>query len=121
MPMNKPKTYAEKLRDPRWQEKRLRCFDKAEWTCELCRVERPSAGLQVHHPIYLTGLDPWEYPDEILNVLCEPCHVARQEIERQFFYKVALAIRWKDNDELKDMPVWWMFETKKFTPKEEEE
>lgn len=119
--MTKPKTYAEKLRDPRWQEKRLRCLDKAMWTCELCKAVRPSAGLQVHHPIYLSGLDPWDYPDDILMVLCDPCHVARQEIERQFFYKVAMAIRWRDNDDLRETPVWWMFETKKFNPKEEEE
>ena len=119
MTMSKPKTYAQKLRDPRWQEKRLRLFDKAQWTCELCFRVRPEEGLQVHHPIYLAGLDPWEYPDEIMMALCEPCHVARQEVERQWFYKAAVAIRYKSTDELQTMPVWWMIETKQFTPKED--
>lgn len=119
--MSKPRTYAEKLRDPRWQEKRLRLFDKANWTCELCSLVRPSKGLQAHHPIYLAGLNPWDYPDEIMMVLCDPCHESRQEVERQWFYKVALVIRWKSTEELQTMPVWWMTETKKFNPKEENE
>jgi hypothetical protein len=115
--MNKTKTYAEKLRDPRWQEKRLRLFDKAEWTCELCERVRPEEGLQVHHPIYLTGLNPWDYPDEIMMTLCDSCHVDRQEVERQWFYKAAMAIRYKSTTELQEMPVWHMIETRKFIEK----
>jgi len=30
------KTYAEKLKDPRWQKKRLERLDLAEWECEIC-------------------------------------------------------------------------------------
>lgn len=106
------RSYQEKLRDSKWQERRLRLLDKAQWKCDLCDCERPSAGLQVHHPVYLTGLDPWEYPDELVTVLCEPCHIQRQAIERDFFARVAAAIKWKSNDELKQMPVWWMLEVK---------
>jgi hypothetical protein len=108
----KNRTYSEKLKDTRWQERRLHLFNKAVWTCELCNANRPACGLQVHHPVYLTGLEPWEYPDELVMVLCDPCHVERQSIERDFFAKVAVAIKWKSNDELREMPVWWMIETR---------
>ena len=47
-------------------------------------------------------------------VLCLQCHEERQEIERQFFYKVSLAIRYKNNTELKEMPVWTMLESRNF-------
>jgi len=32
----KQKTYGEKLKDPRWQKKRLGLLEKADWTCLFC-------------------------------------------------------------------------------------
>jgi len=29
-------TYAEKLKDPRWQKKRLEIMERDEWTCQWC-------------------------------------------------------------------------------------
>jgi hypothetical protein len=49
-----------------------------------------------------------------LMVLCDTCHIERQSIERQFYYKISLAIRYKSNSELKEMPVWCMFESRAF-------
>lgn len=103
-------TYTDKLKSPKWQRKRLETLQSADFKCQLCdHQEKP---LHVHHPIYITGLDPWDYPTETLMVLCDECHTERQGIERQFFYKVSLAIRYKSNLELKQMPVWWMFESR---------
>ena len=53
-----PKTYSEKLKDPRWQKKRLEILDSAGWRCEDC-----GCGLQdgrefhVHHTAYISGKD----------------------------------------------------------------
>jgi len=66
------KTYAEKLKDPRWQIKRLKIMDRDEFKCQRC--ERHFVELHVHHKEYLKGRDPWDYPDEHLLTLCVDCH-----------------------------------------------
>lgn len=65
-------SYSEKLRDPRWQRKRLEALDLAEWTCEVCADS--SSTLHVHHRQYIKGREPWEYDPNQLSVLCEMCH-----------------------------------------------
>ncbi len=65
-------TYAEQLRHPRWQRRRLERLNKADFRCEKCSVDdRP---LHVHHKAYRNGAAPWEYADDELLVLCEDCH-----------------------------------------------
>jgi 5-methylcytosine-specific restriction endonuclease McrA len=66
------KTYSEKLRDPRWQKKRLLILDRDEWCCQQC-FDGDST-LHVHHRRYRTGAEPWEYEDADLVTLCETCH-----------------------------------------------
>lgn len=65
-------TYSDKLRDPRWQKKRLKIFERDNWTCVSCM--RSDLSLQVHHLLYLPGRDPWEYEDHLLVTYCEFCH-----------------------------------------------
>jgi len=64
--------YGEKLKDPRWQKKRLKILVRDEWTCQVCFDDKSS--LSVHHCYYEKGKDPWDYPDEALVTLCEDCH-----------------------------------------------
>ena len=64
--------YLEKLKDPRWQKKRLFIFERDKWICRKCH--RKEKSLAIHHLIYLYGCDPWEYPDELLTTYCEDCH-----------------------------------------------
>jgi hypothetical protein len=66
------KTYSEKLKDPRWQKKRLQILERDEWLCRTCG--RGDKTLHVHHSEYISGRDPWEYEDKYLIVLCEDCH-----------------------------------------------
>ncbi len=75
--MSKP-TYWEMLRDPRWQEKRLRIMGRAGFTCEECGDKTTT--LNVHHRYYAKGRKPWEYEDESLACLCEPCHKATTDM-----------------------------------------
>ena len=67
-------TYSEKLKDPRWQRKRLEILQRDDFTCQKCKDKEST--LHVHHRIYLKGNDPWDYPDELLVTLCENCHEA---------------------------------------------
>jgi len=59
------RSYAEKLKDPRWQRKRLEVMKRADFACENCG-DREST-LNVHHGYYEPGLDPWEYSDNALS------------------------------------------------------
>jgi 5-methylcytosine-specific restriction endonuclease McrA len=62
--------YGERLRDPRWQKRRLEIMQRDDFACQICfDGESP---LNVHHRWY-EG-DPWDAPDEALVTLCEECH-----------------------------------------------
>src|SRR5579863_2580409 len=69
------KPYSEKLKDPRWQKKRLLIFERDNFTCQDCgSTKKP---LNVHHLRYVAGKNPWEYNDDDLETLCEECHKVR--------------------------------------------
>lgn len=76
--MSKDKrTYYEKLKDPRWQEMRLRVLEREKFTCQCCHSKDET--LHVHHGHYKKGADPWDYDVDTLHCLCEECHEAMQE------------------------------------------
>lgn len=64
--------YSEKLRDPRWQKKRLEVMQRDQFTCQRCSNNEST--LNVHHKYYKAGADPWEYELDSLVTLCESCH-----------------------------------------------
>lgn len=64
--------YSEKLKDPRWQKKRLAILERDLWTCRWCGDKGTT--LHVHHIFYLPGREPWNIPDGFLITLCERCH-----------------------------------------------
>jgi hypothetical protein len=66
------KTYAEKLRDPRWKQRRQEIIDASRNHCENCDAEDTT--FNVHHKIYIKGREPWDYDDEHLECLCRKCH-----------------------------------------------
>lgn len=72
------KSYAEKLRDPRWQRKRLEILQRSNFSCEACSATDRT--LNVHHRIYRRGADPWAYADHELASLCEDCHQQEHSI-----------------------------------------
>ncbi len=67
-------SYSEKLKDPRWQRKRLEILNRDGFSCILC--EDKASTLHVHHLSYVKGKEPWEYQDENFITLCEHCHCA---------------------------------------------
>ena len=77
-------TYSEKLKDPRWQKKRLLIFTRDNFTCKNCGNDKLE--LQVHHLDYFPGIEPWEYLDKDLITYCLTCHgqeKGRNKIEKQ--------------------------------------
>lgn len=72
-------TYSEKLKDPRWQKKRLEILQAHNFTCDGCADHEKT--LHVHHGYYQRDLQPWEYSNETLHVFCEECHLEREDSE----------------------------------------
>ena len=75
-------TYQEKLKDPRWQRRRLEIFERDEWKCQACGSDKKT--LHVHHKFYITGKDPWDYGDDALSTICERCHNDEHKLRKQF-------------------------------------
>jgi hypothetical protein len=74
------KTYAEKLKDVRWQKIRLEALNASGWQCQYCASGQESGvSLNVHHCRYIRGREPWEYQLDQLLVLCERCHKEHHE------------------------------------------
>jgi hypothetical protein len=69
--------YYEKLKDPRWQKKRLEILERDEFTCQQCMDDKST--LNVHHRRYIKNRDPWDYPNDALITLCESCHEGEKE------------------------------------------
>lgn len=70
--------YYEALKDPRWQKKRLEIMQRDGFRCTKCADTFET--LSVHHLYYISGRDPWAYPDFCYSTLCETCHgLVKQE------------------------------------------
>lgn len=69
-------TYAGKLKDSRWLEKRKEVLELDGNRCRRCLTKQ---NLQVHHKVYISGAEPWQYPDEFLITLCADCHKKEEE------------------------------------------
>ena len=86
--MTQKSEYAKKLRDPRWQRKRLEVMNRDEFTCKICGAKDKT--LNVHHCFY-DGREPWEYKDISLTTLCEDCHqneAVESRNSREFLFSV---------------------------------
>jgi len=64
--------YADKLKDPRWQRKRLEILSRDEFKCVWCGNGKQT--LHIHHHFYNPNGNPWDVPDCELITLCEDCH-----------------------------------------------
>lgn len=80
------RSYSEKLKDPRWQKKRLEIMQRDNFQCQACCDDKET--LHVHHSYYEKGKEPWEYPDDSMRCLCEVCHTHMANVERYLLRSV---------------------------------
>lgn len=80
--IDEKKSYLDKLKDPRWQKKRLLILERDGWACRLCHDTENT--LHVHHKIYIRGNEPWEYEDGLLISLCEDCHLNEALLKKEY-------------------------------------
>lgn len=65
-------SYKDQLKSPEWQKKRLKIFERDNFTCQLCLDTEEQ--LHVHHKSYDKNTKAWEYDDDRLITLCATCH-----------------------------------------------
>ena len=111
--------YSEKLRDPRWQKKRLEIMERDGFECQSCYSKKKE--LQIHHRYYLSGKEPWEHSSEALVTLCKDCHAwereQREELENDLLEIIRAAgflcgdlyalngrLLWMINNKISDIP-----------------
>lgn len=92
--------YFEKLKDPRWQRKRLCVMERDQFKCRDCGSE--SKTLHVHHLAY-QGKNPWDAGDDVLLTLCNECHEQRHEIEHDIKLGLARLMYRMGANELKEL------------------
>jgi len=63
-------SYSDKLKDPRWQRKRLEILSRDNFTCKMCSNDKET--LHVHHNKYFKN--PWDADTNDLETLCVTCH-----------------------------------------------
>ncbi len=90
--------YSEKLKDPRWQKKRLKILERDRFKCQCCLNKEKM--LSVHHKYYRTDLEPWEYPNKSLISLCKDCHEVEKLIDFKKLWKRRLKLRLIKNHHL---------------------
>lgn len=71
--------YADKLRHPLWQKKRLEILERDKFTCQKCWDNETE--LHIHHSYYKNGANPWEYENDSLSALCKYCHAIVEHLK----------------------------------------
>jgi hypothetical protein len=84
---NKKPTYSDKLKDPRWVDRRKSYLSKNGYWCRSCK--QADVLLNVHHLAYDGKREPWEYHDHELTAFCKSCHERWHKIHQSFRYDVA--------------------------------
>lgn len=74
-------TYSDKLKNPKWQKKRLEILNLHGFKCEKCGCEDKE--LHVHHRFYLKGREVWQYDNDVFQVLCCDCHEKEHSKEKE--------------------------------------
>lgn len=85
------KSYSDKLKDPRWQKRRLDIMNRDSFTCQWCFSGDKM--LVVHHRYYLPKTEPWDYNDSCLITICQDCHETEHEIRPAVEQALIMACR----------------------------
>lgn len=65
-------------------------MQRDEFTCMDCGTQTET--LHVHHCLYVSGKDPWDYDESLLRTLCHECHESRHDMERDLKLEFARMI-----------------------------
>lgn len=75
--------YSDRLKDIRWQKVKSSIQIRDQFTCQKCKGNQhtlePGTLLEVHHRHYLPLRAPWDYPEQLLVLLCSGCHKEEED------------------------------------------
>ena len=74
-------SYADFLKDHRWERRRKQIVERASGECERCG--NGTSVFEVHHHRYRRDAAPWEYFDHELAALCPKCHLEITRLKRR--------------------------------------
>lgn len=77
-----PKSYKQKLLDPRWQKRKSEILTRDKFICQAPNCGALNKTLHVHHLDYFHGIEPWDYPDDMLITFCFSCHEMETDREK---------------------------------------
>lgn len=72
--------YRDKLKDPRWQKKRLEVLNRYSFTCCHCGDDKTQ--LHIHHLKY--NGEPWEADMADMITVCAHCHVIQEKLNKTY-------------------------------------
>jgi hypothetical protein len=101
------KNYKEQYLNPQWQKKRLEILKRANWKCELCGDK--DSTLHVHHKVYISGNNVWDYPDNYLVCLCESCHESEGTYLKEYVPAIVKLLKLNFYGESLE-PIFWGLE-----------
>ena len=97
-------TYSEKLKDPRWQKKRLEVLNRDQFKCRCCDGEKRT--LHVHH-IHYTN-EPWDSELLDLVTLCDVCHKEWHRIyDKSYSDTISMIVNLYDSIETESIKQEW--------------
>lgn len=76
----KNSNYSDKLKNPKWQKRRLQIMERDSFECKCCYSAQKE--LNVHHFNY--SKEPWDSEDFELITLCKDCHKIYHKIFDNF-------------------------------------
>lgn len=80
--------YAQQMKHPEWQKKRLEALEYYGFECQNCGSKDEE--LHVHHPFYKRGAMIWQYDVDDLMCLCHKCHKEEHELDERIKKAVAI-------------------------------
>lgn len=80
--------YAQQIKHPNWQKKRLEVLEKWDFTCQCCGAKEDE--LNIHHPLYKKGALIWQYEWHELQCLCVKCHKDAHAVDEKLKKMIAL-------------------------------
>lgn len=104
--------YEQQLKSKRWQQKRLKVFERDGFKCKNTSCKNPDkvdTELHVHHLDYIPGTKAFDYPDDMLITLCNECHAKendRNPVER-YLYRALLHKGFLSGDLLAFTQILW--------------
>lgn len=99
--------YAQQIKHPMWQKKRLEVLEANNFECEDCGAKEEE--LHVHHPFYRRGAMIWQYEASELQCLCHKCHKDAHALDERLKKAMAVAnsaLKWRALGALEAYELW---------------